>query len=149
MASETTATFIGHNECFEISKEKVKNAIQTLIKQGVTDFLCGGQGGFDRLCGRCVYELKKEYPHINNYLVIPYLSFHVFDKAIFDSIIYPDDFEKYHFKAAIPARNKYMVDNSSYAICYVTHSWGGAAKTYNQAVKKKLQIINLGVIEDE
>lgn len=149
MASETTATFIGHNECFEISKEKIKNAIQTLIKQGVTDFLCGGQGGFDHLCGRCVYELKKEYPHINNYLVIPYLSFHVFDKAIFDSIIYPHDFEKYHFKAAIPARNKYMVDNSSYAICYVTHSWGGAAKTYNQAVKKKLQIINLGVKEDE
>lgn len=59
MASETTATFIGHNECFEISKEQVINTIQTLIKQGVTDFLCGGQGGVDHLCGRCVYELTK------------------------------------------------------------------------------------------
>lgn len=66
--------------------------------------MSGGQGGFDRLCGRCVYELKKEYPHISNYLVIPYLSFNVYNSELFDSIIYPDDFEKYHFKAAIPAR---------------------------------------------
>lgn len=72
MALETTATFIGHNECFGLSAEKLKNAIRELIEKGVTDFLSGGQGGFDRLCGRCVYELKKEYPHINNYLIIPY-----------------------------------------------------------------------------
>lgn len=79
MALETTATFIGHNECFGLSAEKLKNTIRELIKKGVTDFLSGGQGGFDRLCGRCVYELKKEFPHINNYLVIPYLSFNVYD----------------------------------------------------------------------
>ena len=41
-----------------------------------------GQGGFDRLCGHCVYELKKEYPHINNYLVIPYLSFNVYNRCV-------------------------------------------------------------------
>ena len=70
MALETTATFIGHNECFGLSAEKLKNTIRELIEKGVTDFLSGGQGGFDRLCGRCVYELKKEYPHINNYLIV-------------------------------------------------------------------------------
>ena len=91
MALETTATFIGHNECFGLSAEKLKNAIRELIEKGVTDFLSGGQGGFDRLCGRCVYELKKEYPHINNYLVIPYLSFNVYDKKLFNSIIIPTD----------------------------------------------------------
>lgn len=77
-----------------------------------------------------------------------YLSFNVYDKELFDSIIYPDGFEKYNFKSAIPARNRYMVDNSGYAICFVTHSWGGAAKTYERAKKKKLKIINLGVKED-
>ena len=91
---------------------------------------------------------KKEYPHINNYLVIPYLSFNVYNKELFDSIIYPDGFEKYHFKSAIPARNRYMVDNSGYAICFVTHSWGGAAKTFERAKRKKLRIINLGEKED-
>ena len=49
MALETTATFIGHNECFGLSAEKLKNVIRELIEKGVTDFLSGGQGGFDRL----------------------------------------------------------------------------------------------------
>lgn len=62
--------------------------------------------------------------------------------------IYPEGFEKYHFKAAIPARNRYLVDNSAYAICYVTHDWGGAAKTYQRAVKKGLTIIKLGERKD-
>ena len=80
MALETTATFIGHNECFGISKERLKDAIRSLIEKGVTDFISGGQGTFDHMCGRCVYELKSEYPQINNYLVIPYLSFNIYDK---------------------------------------------------------------------
>lgn len=92
---------------------------------------------------------KRKYPHINNILVIPYLNFNVFNKEIFDLILYPEGFEKYHFKAAIPARNKYMVNNSSYAICYVTHGWGGAAQTYEIARKKGLKIINIGGNENE
>lgn len=41
-----------------------------------------------------------------------------------------------------------MMDNSGYAICFVTHSWGGAAKTFERAKRKKLRIINLGEKED-
>lgn len=75
MSKENTAVFIGHNECYGVTSEQIKEAIVSLIDKGVTEFLSGGQGGFDRLCGRCVYELKKEYPHISNYLVIPYKQF--------------------------------------------------------------------------
>lgn len=144
MAREQTATFIGHNECYGVKSEQVREEIIKLIENGVTDFLNGGMGTFDWMCARIVYELKKDYPHINNYLVIPYLSFNVLEKKFFDSIIYPEGFEKYHFKAAIPARNKYLVNNSAYAICYVTHGWGGAAQTLEKAVKKGLSVINLG-----
>lgn len=144
MQIEATATFIGHSECYGIDSKMITEEIEKLILEGITDFLSGGQGSFDRLCGRCVFELKKKYPHINNYLVIPYLTFNIYDKDLFDAIIYPDDFEKYHFKAAIPARNKYLVNNSSVAICYITHGWGGAAQTYEYAKKKKLRIIDIG-----
>ena len=143
MKRETTATFIGHNECYGVSKTDLQNEIKKLIEMGVTDFISGGQGGFDRLSARCVYELKTKYPSIQNHLVIPYLSFNVGDKSIYDSIIYPEGFENHHFKAAIPKRNQYLVQNAAYAICYVTHSWGGAAKTYEYAKKKDLQLINL------
>jgi len=107
-------------------------------------FLSGGMGSFDWLCARAVYDLKNEYPKIKNYLVIPYLTFNVLNRDIFDEIIYPDGFEKYHFKAAIPKRNKYLIDNSAYAICYVTHGWGGAAQTYKYAQKQNISIINIG-----
>ena len=32
MALETTATFIGHNECFGLSAEKLKNTIRISIE---------------------------------------------------------------------------------------------------------------------
>lgn len=81
--------------------------------------------------------------HIQNNLVIQYLTFNIREKKYFDNVIYPEGFEKYHFKAAIPARNRYMVDHAQVAICYVNHDWGGAAKTYARAIKKGLQIINI------
>ena len=136
-----TATFIGHGECWGVNKEKVRPAVEELIQKGVETFLSGGMGRFDWIGARAVYELKKKYPHIKNILVIPYLTFNVRNKDLFDEILYPDGFEKYHFKAAIPKRNRFLVDNSKYAICYVTHSWGGAAKTYEYAKKKGLNIV--------
>lgn len=96
------------------------------------------------MCARVVYELKKEYPQIRNFLVIPYLTFSIRNKDLFDDVIYPDGFEKYHFKAAIPKRNRYLVDNSAYAICYVKHGWGGAAQTYAIAKKQQIEIIDIG-----
>ena len=135
--------FIGHCDCYGVTADSVEKAIVQLIHLGVTEFLNGGQGGLDRLCAGCVHKLQTQYTEIRNVLVIPYLSFNVFDKSIFDEIIYPEGFERYHFKAAITARNRYMVDHSAYAICYVKHDWGGTAQTYAKAVKEQLHIINL------
>lgn len=140
---DKTAIFIGHSECYGADKETVRVAAEDLIQKGVKTFLSGGQGDFDWLGARVVYELKKKYPHIRNILVIPYLNFTIRNKDIFDEILYPNGFEKYHFKAAIPKRNRYLVDNSQYAICYVTHGWGGAAQTYEYAKKQGLNIVDI------
>lgn len=144
MPKETTATFIGHSECYGVDTETVKVEIIKLIEAGVDEFLCGGMGQFDWMCAHIVYNLKKQYPHIRSYLIIPYLTFTVSSREYFDDVVYLEGFEKYHFKAAIPARNKYLIENSSYALCYVTHTWGGAHQTYEKAVKKGLQTMNLG-----
>ena len=148
LTKNVTATFIGHRECYGVNPQEVRGEIIKLIEIGVTDFLCGGMGQFDGMCARIVAELKKMNQDIHSYLVIPYLTFKVQDEKLYDSIIYPEGFEKYHFKAAILARNKYLVDNSAYAICYVTHGWGGAAQTFERAVKKGLTVINLGERKD-
>lgn len=142
-----TTTFIGHNDCYGVTKENIKKVISNLINEGSTVFLNGGQGGFDRLCGQCVYEMKKEYKNIKNYLVIPYLNFNVYNENFFDEIIYPEGFEKYYFKSAIIKKNDYLVKNSDYAVCYVCHTFGGAYSTYKKALENNLKIINLGTLQ--
>lgn len=139
-----TAVCIGHGDCFGLSDEQIRLEAQKMIEQGVTCFLNGGMGNFDWQCAHIIHKLKEQYPDITQFLVIPYLDFNIREKKYFDEIIYPEGFEKYPYKAAIPARNRYMVDHAQFALCYVTHDWGGAAQTYERAVKKNLTIVNLG-----
>lgn len=148
MERSTTATFIGHSECYGLDESRVYAAIERLIYAGVATFLCGGMGDFDWLCSRQVHQAKQQYPQIESLLVVPYLSFRIREQKYFDAILYPEGFEKYHFKAAIPARNRFLVNHSAYALCYVNHDWGGAAKTYQLAVRQGLQIINLGEVDN-
>ncbi len=117
-----TAVFIGHSKCYNLSIDKLEEAIKQCIENGITQFLSGGQGEFDRICAYTVFRLKSRHPHIKNILVIPYLSFNIFNEDIFDEILYPNEFEKYYYKVAIPQRNKYMVCHSDIAICYINHS---------------------------
>ena len=139
----SSVVFIGHNECYGLSIKALNEVIKQCIENGTTTFLSGGQGRFDRVCATAVFKLKKEYPHIKNVLIIPYLSFNVFNREIFDEIVFPNGFEKYHFKAAILQRNRYMVNQSEVAICFIEHGWGNAIKTYEFAKKKNLKTINL------
>lgn len=139
---ENTAVLIGHNNFFGLNSEDLNQAIKDCIQKGITNFLSGGQGGFDRLAARQVFDLKKSYPHIKNILVIPYSSFKIFNTELFDEIVFPEKCQRTPYRAAIPKRNKYMVDNASVAICFVKYC-GGAAVTYEYAEKKNLNIINL------
>ena len=137
------ATFIGHSRCYDIDITRLREAIETLVKQGVSEFLCGGMGAFDNICASTVKGLKKEY-NVKITLVIPYLSFQILNPEYYDEILYPEGFEKYHFKAAIGKRNRYMVEKSSVAVCYVNSISNGAGKTYEYAKKQNVEIINLG-----
>lgn len=139
--SPKTATFIGHSDCFEISADLVSAQIERLVNEGYTRFLCGGMGGFDWLCARCVHDLKATYPALRLELVIPYLTATVQHRDWFDTILYPEGFERYYFKKAIIKRNEYLVEQATAAVCYITHNWGGAARTYALARKKGLDII--------
>lgn len=143
MQKEHTAVFIGHRELFGVDAAAVETEIKKLLASGVTHFLNGGMGRFDWLCAQTVFSLKKTDKRIQNILVIPYLSFHIEEREYFDAILYPEGFERYHFKEAIIKRNEYLVHHAAYAICYVKHSWGGAAQTLRKAKQRGVPIIHL------
>ena len=143
MEKEKTAVFIGHRECYRLSEEVLNREIIKLIDKGVDTFLNGGMGGFDSMCMKSIIRLKNMYSHIKHYLVIPNPDFKGCDFKNFDEVIYPG-LEKYQYRYAIPKRNKWMVNNAGFAVCYVNHGFGGCINTYRNAIKSGLEMVNLG-----
>lgn len=125
-------------------QEKVKDTIEALITDGVDTFLLGGYGNFDIMAARTVYNLKSKYPHIKSILVVPYLN-RTYNTDYYDETEYPA-IENVPMRFAIVKRNEWMVNKADVVIAYVEHDWGGAYKTYDYAIKKKKQLINISII---
>lgn len=107
-----TALFIGNRDCYNVKENDIEHAIIKATDMGIKEFLNGGQGHFDRTSAIVLHRLKQQYPFIKSTLVIPYRDFWIFNKDVFDDIIYP--FEPrieamMNYKIAIPYRNQAMI----------------------------------------
>ena len=51
---------------------------------------------------------------------------------------------EYYYNGCMQKRNRHMVDNSAFCICYLAKPTGGTFYTANYAKQKGLRIINLG-----
>ena len=101
--------------------------------------MLGGYGDFDLLCAKVIKKLKKQYPHIRSVLVLAYLH-QKYDETLYDETEYPP-LENVPKPFAILRRNKYMVENADAVVSYVIYSFGGAAQTYQYALKKQKTVI--------
>ncbi len=138
---EYSCCFSGHRELpsgqLEKIKERLKYEVVRLINEGVHTFYNGYASGFDAEAALTVNELKKEYPHIKLVLVLPYRQ----DvKISYDECVCIA--EKYR-KGCFHIRNRFLVDNSSYCICYFTENTGGTAYTVDYAKKQRLRVYNI------
>ena len=116
--------FIGHREAGEEMLPALSEAIeQHITKYGVTEFVVGKYGGFDRMAAKAVITAKARHPQIILSLLLPY---HPAERPIeappgFDNTFYPPGMEKVPRKFAIVRANRYMVDHTNYLIAYVWH----------------------------
>lgn len=137
----TVATFCGHADSVQTKelRDWLMKVAQSLIAGGIDTFYLGGYGAFDRLAASVMREMKKSYSYISVVLVLAYLNRET-DTSGYDYTFYPglEDVPK---RFAISERNKRMVDLSDVVVAYVTHDWGGAAKTLEYAVRKEKTII--------
>lgn len=148
----SVCTFAGHSRLFDA--ENIYNSILCVIEElikfeNVYEFRVGNYGEFDRLSARAVRLLKKKYPNIQLNLVVPYLTSEInkykedYYKE-YDNILIADMPENTPRKLKIIKSNRYMIESSDFLICYVKHSWGGAAITLEYAKKtENIKIINL------
>ena len=139
--------FFGHKDADSSISPRLREAITKLmLEQGVTDFLVGNNGKFDYIVYKTLKDIKQEYPDITYSVVLAYLPG---EKAEYENYyaeeetLLPDGIEVGPARFAIDRRNKWMVEQADYAITYVTHSWGGAAKFKELAEKKGKTVINI------
>ncbi|MGM9936328.1 MAG: hypothetical protein ACI38A_03195, partial [Candidatus Ornithomonoglobus sp.] len=102
-------------------------------------FLCSGAGEFDNLCRWNVKIMKNEYGGIRLYRVIPEgLKIDTkINTLLFDEII------RIAEPNGIDDINKWIMDNSDFAICYVTDECDNAHLRRDYALKAGLKIINV------
>lgn len=142
-------TFCGHRDFQETGdiKGRLMGILAALAAQEET-LICytGGYGSFDRFAARCVKEAQTTAKNIRNYLVVPYLTVAMQRElkereGFFDEIIYPA-LENVPPKYAILRRNEWMVERANLVIGYITHNFGGAARTWKYAKRKGIPLIN-------
>ena len=144
-------TFAGHGEYIysDDTYKKIISCLKQLIcDENISEFWVGNYGYFDALAARAVRTVREEYPHIILCLVVPYITprinqFKLQYKNIYDEIIVANISPQAPIRAYIPLCNQYMVDNSACLLCYIERKSGGAFKTYEYALKKGIQIINI------
>lgn len=158
MKREKTCCFTGHRYIPINEYEKIQSALEhtiiSLIKKGVCYFGAGGALGFDTMVALTILKLKVTYPHIKLILVLPCenQTYKWQQKDIFiyenikskcDKYVYTS---KYYYDGCMLKRNKHLVDNSKYCVCYKSKDTGGTAFTVNYAIKNGLTVINIADI---
>ena len=135
----------GHRNVFENISSKLDNAVEEAITQGCEIFYTGAMGDFDSLFSSAVRSAKKVYPHIKLIGVKPYFTNDIntdkdYYTALYDDIIIPDELAGIHPKAAIKARNRWIIDNSDIVLIYTVRNFDGAyeAKRFAERNGKRL-----------
>lgn len=134
-------TFCGHSDVSDINKvrECLFNVLDQFVYEENVICYLGGYGEFDRLAASVVLQKKKANPAVQAVLIIPYLN-RKYDKSEYDYILFPP-LESVPPRYAISKRNEWMVAQADVVIAYVTHGWGGAAKTLEYARSKRKRVV--------
>ena len=138
---------------FNLLKSRIMTTLKSLVDDDCKIFYSGMAMGFDIICAECVLELKKQIKDIKLMCAIPFkeqgnsLSY-FWRKRYFNILNKCDEFsyisEDYN-KACYQIRNRFMVDNSDFVICWYDGKSGGTKNTLKYAAKKGRTIINLNI----
>lgn len=137
-------TFFGHRECPDSVEPQLRAVLEMLIvEHGVDMFYVGHQGQFDALVRRTLRVLSQTYPRIHYAVVLAYLPEPGGDPQDYADTLFPEGIETVPRRYAISRRNRWMLRRADYAVTYVTHSWGGAARFAEMAKKQGKTVVTL------
>ena len=138
--------FIGHRDTPETVKPVLQEAVvQHIVEYGVTEFLVGRYGAFDRMAAECVISAKKQHPQVLLTLLLPY---HPGERKVtlpvgFDGSLYPPGQENVPRRVAIVRANHYAVNISDYLIAYVKYPGSNAKNILDYGKEKKIKLTEM------
>ena len=136
--------FFGHRDAPNEIADDVKKVIENLINNGVNKFYVGNNGSFDWLVLKLLIEFEKT--HNIKYSIV--FAYHpngneYFEDGYYEHVILPELPENTPRRFRIDARNRWMIKKSDYVVTYVRHSFGGAAKFEEIALKQDKIVIKI------
>lgn len=132
--------FIGHRDAPDSIRPALDRAIEQCITDfGITSFIVGQYGNFDRLAARALLEAKIRHQDITLLLLLPY---HPADRPVtappgFDGTYYPEGMETVPKNIAIVRANRSMVEVCDYLIAYAWHPASNAWELLEYARKRQ------------
>ena len=131
----------------KILDEKLYPLLKDLLRiHAYVEIYIGRDGEFDIYAATIVKNVQKVMDTSNSEFicVLPYIKKDIeYYEKYYDSIIIPDCVRSVHPKGAITKRNRWMVEQADFLICYVEHENGGAYSALKYAKKLKKKRINL------
>lgn len=152
---DQSCCFTGHRivvpEHLSAVKARLNRQICRLTDNGIYRFIAGGARGFDTLAAETVLSLRETHPQIQLLLALPCKNqtkgWPATDKARYETILRHADEVHYLAEAydsgCMMRRNRFMVDNSSCCIFYLTHMHSGTYKTVEYAMEQGHELYNI------
>ena len=134
--------FFGHRNVVEGVRESVRECLVRLItKENATKFYVGTHGELDRIVYGELKKLKREYPSIDYAVVLAYFPK---NETEYDpqETVYPEGLERVPKRAAIVARNHWMIRSSDCVVVW-TRGIGNSSALADFAAKQGKRVIHL------
>lgn len=130
---------------------KLDAVISELYNRGIRDFITGGALGFDTLAAQAVLRARKDAEDLRLVLALPCReqakNWRKKDIKVYNDIIEAADEVIYvseeYTADCLLRRNRFMVDNSSCCVFYLTRTRGGTAYTVRYAVENEIEMCNV------
>lgn len=160
---ESSVAFTGHRsipqERLTPLREALEKQIEALYYQGYQTFYNGAACGFDLHAAAMTCRVRLRHPEIRLILALPGQGqtekWSDADKKLYetivreaDEVVYPCGEERYVSRETYLARDRYMIDQSTVCLCYLTKKTGGTAYTVRYAEEQKKVVINIADLLD-
>lgn len=135
----------------DVLPKNLSKHILQMIDMGIYNFMTGGALGFDTLAAKAILKERENNPDIRLILALPCRNqtkgwrqsqINEYEEILqsANEVIFLSD---EYYDGCLLNRNRFMIDNSSHCIFYMTSMRGGTAYTIKYANQNNINLYNV------